>query len=117
MGKQVEVNAPDMGEVIRNILQAEARAEEIRERGRAESKRLIARAEAEAAAIEARAEEDVTARLRQLKTDAELDAGKASLTAKEECEGEKRRLEELAKENSTEAVKIILGKLSEKYDR
>ena len=39
------MNAPDMGEVIRNILQAEARAEEIRERGRAESKRLIARAD------------------------------------------------------------------------
>lgn len=60
-----QTQKPDMGEVIKSILQAEERAAEIAEQAAAECKGIIAEAEAKAAAIKAEAEEDVKEKLRQ----------------------------------------------------
>ena len=43
-----QTQKPDMGEVIKSILQAEARADEIAEQAKAESKGIISAAEAQA---------------------------------------------------------------------
>ena len=110
-----QTQKPDMGEVIKNILQAEERAAEIAEQAKAESRQKLADAEARAAEIKARAEEDVKRELMLETEQISAEVARQSALAQEECEGEKRRLAELAKNNSAAAVKIILEQLSEKY--
>ncbi len=110
-----QTQKPDMGEVIKSILQAEARADEIAEQAKAESKGIISAAEAQAGKIKADCEEEVKVKLKQESERIKAEVSRQSALAKEECEGEKKRLEQLAKANSAQAVKIILEQLGEKY--
>ena len=108
---------PDMGEVIQNILQAEAKAEEIALAAKAQAKEALSRAQTDAARIKAEGEERAKDALRKVRADAERVAFERSMAARKECEGRKKQLTALAEQNTPEAVKIILEQLSARYDR
>lgn len=111
----MEEKKPDMGEVIKNILEAEARAEEITANAKAKCKEITADAEAEAAAIKAQSEEQVKDKLRQEAGEAALRANRLSELARKQCSEEQERLAKLAHVNSSQAVKIILERLTNRY--